>query len=211
MARAQGYNRIARVMHHAEGCDHGSDAEVDDTNEMIMEKQVVIKLPGCKKSWIPDYKEIGDRVFIKVSKWDRVFSQWIVGKAIMFGKKDTTITCPFWEDLVKEARQASITAAEKARQEAAMDEDDDEQTRKRKKQLSKISNADGGLTPVIKVTVGGRMVNALFNVSRESTVWLEYSPATLFSLKGDILCSKEAKVPSPKKSPRKRRGRKPKE
>ena len=121
------------------------------------------------------------------------------------------VDCWHWDDLVKETRQASIAAAEKARQEAAMDEDDDEQTdRKRKKKPSKISNADGGLTPVIKVTVGGRMVNALFNVSRESIVWLEYAPATLFSLKGDILGSKEAKVPSPKKSPRKKRGRKPK-
>ena len=200
------------MMPSAESFDDGSGAEVEDASEMIMEKQVVIKLPGCKRAWIPDYKEIGERVFIKVSKWDRVFSQWVNGKAIQFGKKDTTIACPFWDDLVKNSRQASIAAAEKARQEAAMDDDDENQQteRKRKKRIPKISNADGGLTPVIKVTVGGRMVNALFNVGRESCLWLEYSPATLFSLKGDILGSKESKVPSPKKSPRKKRGRKPK-
>ena len=79
-----------------------------------------------------------------------------------------------------------------------MDDDDENQQteRKRKKRLPKISNADGGLTPVIKVTVGGRMVNALFKVDRETSLWLEYSPVTLFSL-----AFKESKVPSPKKSP----------
>eukprot|EP00434_Breviolum_minutum_P043521 symbB.v1.2.038801.t1/scaffold6180.1/size20265/1 len=57
----------ARVM---ESGDEASGAEPED-GEMIMEKQVVIKLPGCKKKWAPEYKEIGDRVFIKVCKWDR--------------------------------------------------------------------------------------------------------------------------------------------
>ena len=37
--------------------DEASEAELEDVNEMIMEKQVVIKLPGCKKKWIPEYKE----------------------------------------------------------------------------------------------------------------------------------------------------------
>ena len=82
-----------------ESGDEASGAEPED-GEMIMEKQVVIKLPGCKKKWAPEYKEIGDRVFIKVCKWDRVISQWILGKAIAFGKKDTTISCEFWENLV---------------------------------------------------------------------------------------------------------------
>ena len=195
--------------------DEASEAELEDVNEMIMEKQVVIKLPGCKKKWIPEYKEIGDRVFIKVCKWDRVIWQWILGKAMQFGKKDTTITCDFWENLVKEARLASIGAAEKARQDAAVDDDagDDkapEGSGTRKRKLPKISNADAGLTPVVHVSVGGRLVPALFNVSRESAIWLEYSPGTLFSLKGSILASREGKAPSPKKSPRKRRGRKPK-
>ena len=94
------------MMPRAESFDDGSGAEVQDANEMIMEKHVVVKLQECKRAWIPDYKEIGERVFVKVSKWDRVFSQWVNGKAIEFDKKDTTIVCPFWDDLVKNARQA---------------------------------------------------------------------------------------------------------
>lgn len=142
-----------------ESGDEASGAEPED-GEMIMEKQVVIKLPGCKKKWAPEYKEIGDRVFIKVCKWDRVISQWILGKAIAFGKKDTTISCEFWENLVKELRQASIAAGQKAREDAAVDADADdgqapEASETRKRKLPKITNADAGLTPIVHVSVGG--------------------------------------------------------
>ncbi len=190
--------------------------------EVVLTKTWVVLVKGSNKTWVPEILEKFGLAFIRLQKFDRNLTQFILGKSMdMRAGKNVSCNTKSFDHLLELRREASIAAVEAALQR----EDDSKVGIKKKKRAVKEQDKDVLDVPWVMMevpsivlpdgkTVGPQTCKVLFGL-RDADLWIEFCAMNLLYFKMMIRAdhqqglSGRTKVKrrrfSPKKSPNKAR------
>ena len=63
-------------------CGYGGCILAQNMNEPLIEQVPKIRCGTGLKPWYPDHKVVNDKIFIKLCKWDRSFTAFILGRSM---------------------------------------------------------------------------------------------------------------------------------
>ena len=151
---------------------------------ITLEAKMVLRAGG--RQWAPDQKEVENKRFMSISKWNRGFVRFMTGKALDLRKekqaKSGSVDSPFMQKLL-DARQE---AADKLLQEALTVEDESQQPTKKRK-VARASRKHAIHVPnTMEMEMSGYTLTLLFEGVGSSNVWVEMTEDNCNWLKTQI-------------------------
>ncbi len=206
--------------------EHPDDIVRDEEPEMTLTKTWVVRVKGSNKTWVPEIMDKFGLLFIRLQKFDRQLTQFVLGKSMdMRAGKNISCNTKSFDALLELRRKASIEAVEAALQ--CQDHDPDkEHAKKKKKRVVREEDKDFLPSPWIMVELpkvqvcdgsthlDGHMCKVLFGL-KDPDIWMEFGAMNLLHFKMMICADHEQgqsgrtrmkrKRGSPKRSPKKMR------
>ena len=93
------------------------DGVVDDEPAMVLAKTWVVRVKGPNKTWVPEIMDKFGLLFIRLQKFDRQLTQFVLGKCMdMRAGKNISCNTTSFDHLLDLRKKASIEAVEHALQ-----------------------------------------------------------------------------------------------
>ena len=195
-----------------------SDSEPTENANVTLTKAWVIKFSGMKKPWLPDVMEHCHRPFIRLAKFDRNLTYFVLGKGMDLRKgKGESCNTKSFDHMLDLRRDASVRAVEDVL-DSSMGETETHTVhrKKAKKRIVKENDKDMLATPWVNITLprieqngqcwGPIVVKCLWSI-KDPDIWVEFQSATLEYIKAMIQSSRdEGKTGRTKKGARKGKG-----
>ncbi len=169
-----------------------------------LETRAIIKVEkqGEDKEWwwVPDVKEINERQFIYVSKWDRNLVKFCLGHGLNLSKGNSTgINVEFIDNILSKRNAESQRAYVLA---STTDDDETLDTPQKAKKRKKAKDSDNILVPIVEIDappitfesgtskVPDNKIKVLFGTSA-GNLYVEYTADNLNYIKTGVLKDKE--------------------
>lgn len=172
----------------------GEHEEEIEQPELVLTKTWVVHVKGSNKTWVPEILDKFGLPFIRLQKFDRNLTQFVLGKSMdMRAGKNVSCNTKSFDLLLHLRREACIAAVE-----AALKQDDDSGVGiKKKKRQVKEQDKDVLDLPWVFVeipsieikegkTVGPHRCKMLFGL-KDADLWIEFSAMNLLYFQTMIL------------------------